>query len=363
MKLTAAQIAEVRKKARSTQTGSMLVAATVEAESAEHELTELSLYIENESSLYPLKLQILKGLKKKMDKNLYDAAQAKRLWKFWVDQGARKYVQEFATKGEENMIFNEETKRKLVDQLETKYADEIKSGEHNHVEAAIKTLHLALASVDEEATQAELAVVFPDDVEEIKTSWDEESDGTATFDADGASWRVAESDDAAEAIALTRVQEDLEEEPEIFNKDFMRNYITITETDRGVLANEESDNYVENMEDGELIKEAQLEDEFVAAEEAEDSKLQDDLIQQAKESIQEKKYDEIYKELADPLQYFVHDHGLYSEEDLMKADFISIDKAAAAEDCITTDGWAHFLCTYDGNYKTLPSGAVYWRTD
>ena len=39
---------------------------------------------------------------------------------------------------------------------------------------------------------------------------------------------------------------------------------------------------------------------------------------------------------------------------------IDVDKAA--EEAVSTDGAAHFLCSYDGNYDlTKPSGFVVWR--
>lgn len=56
------------------------------------------------------------------------------------------------------------------------------------------------------------------------------------------------------------------------------------------------------------------------------------LADQAKEKIRDEKYDEIYKELKDPVQYFVHDQGLYSIEDLAKQSFIRVDYESLASD-------------------------------
>ena len=362
MKPTAAQIAKVREKVRSTQIGNMLTAAVAEAAVDEHALTELGLYIENEASLYPLKLQILKGLKRKMDKNLYDAEQAKRLWKFWIDQGAKKYAQEFSNQGDERTIFSEETKRKLLDKMEVQYADEIKNGEHDHVKSALKELNLTVAAVDE-GTQAELAAMFPDSADEIMTSWKLDANGTARFDADGGEWEVAESEEAAERIALERVRDDLDNEPEIFSKDFMRNYLTITDTDRRIMAADESDARVADMDDDEVIQRAELEDAFLEADESGDVARQEEILHKARAKVQEDIYDEIYEGLADPVHYFVAEQGIFTEEELMKQNFITIDREAAAKDAVAMDGWEHFLAGWDGNYQTLPSGAVYWRVN
>jgi hypothetical protein len=52
---------------------------------------------------------------------------------------------------------------------------------------------------------------------------------------------------------------------------------------------------------------------------------------------------------ADPVGFFVDDHGMYSLEDFFQANFVHIDIEAAAKDAVDTDGVAHFLNRYDGN--------------
>ena len=72
-------------------------------------------------------------------------------------------------------------------------------------------------------------------------------------------------------------------------------------------------------------------------------------------------YEKVKEELKDPIQYFVEDHGMYSVADLMKAPFILIDVAEAADDAVASDGWAHFVSLYDGNYEETANGVVYFR--
>ena len=80
-------------------------------------------------------------------------------------------------------------------------------------------------------------------------------------------------------------------------------FIFITDTDRRIIAGEEADLHVEDMEEGD-----------------------------EKEEARDEKYEEVYKALEDPVGYFVDDTGMYSIEDLMKANFISVDYDAYARD-------------------------------
>ena len=147
-------------------------------------------------------------------------------------------------------------------------------------------------------------------------------------------WIVFENSDDAKDAAKAKVKEDLENEPGIFIQNWLQNFITISDTDRRIIAGEEADNLVEDMEDNE-----------------------------AKEKAREKEYERIKEDLKDPIQYFVDDHGMYSREDLLKQSFIRIDIEKASEDAIRTDGVAHFLDVYDSSEVELPSGAVAYGTN
>ena len=118
----------------------------------------------------------------------------------------------------------------------------------------------------------------------------------------------------------------LEDEPELFNQDFIKEHLFMTDTDRRIVAGEEADNAYDGQEE---------DDDY------------DDLV--------EAKYDEVYEALADPIKYFVDDSGMYTVEELIKASFISIDEEAAAKAAVSVDGAGHFLNTYDGEEWELPS--------
>jgi len=208
---------------------------------------------------------------------------------------------------------------------------------------------------------------------------------------DGREFQIYDSVEDAEREAEDRVREDLEDSPENFTQSWLENYMTIYDTDRRMLAGEESDNLVDEVYDeSEILEKAEVEDEYeeiqekinekedkvsdmeekgqddVLIEETEKKKEElenksEELVEKAKEQIREEEYDRIYDELEDPVQYFVEDSGMYSREDLLKANFISIDIEKATEDALSTDGYAHFLNTYDGDATELNSGQVLMR--
>jgi hypothetical protein len=189
---------------------------------------------------------------------------------------------------------------------------------------------------------------------------------------DGSEWEMFESEEDAEDIARQGVENDLDNEPELFNQDWLDNFITMSDTDRRIIADEEATAEIESMSDDEIVEAAGKAEEYAEMQEAlgeTDSKgdandIQieiDTLIDRAKEDLHDEKYDEIYDELKDPIEYFVNDRGIYSREDLLKQSFITIDTEVAAEDAISTDGWQHFLATYDGQSIDLPNGRVMVR--
>lgn len=250
----------------------------------------------------------------------------------------------------------------------------------------------------EELNNEELAKELADSLgniemeEEIKNSltWDkgryQDWGDAGSFEADGKEYNIIEGEDEAERIAIALVKQDLEDEPEIFNKDFLERFIYISDTDRRLISVEDADSiagdlyYDLNKENyGEVFDRLDISDEWDEWEEKlskaeeldsekEDSKeyekVKEELEKYLKEEIEEWKdnyAEELEGRLEDPIQYFVKDEGMYSMEDLMKQSFIQINTDEAAEAAVDEDGWAHFLSLYDGNYETTKSGYVYFR--
>jgi hypothetical protein len=226
-------------------------------------------------------------------------------------------------------------------------------------------------------------------------------------------WVIFEDDESAERAALAYVREMLEEEPELFNQEWLRNYVYISDTDRRILANEEADSFVGDMDVMELLDQLDWKGEIEEVADAVDAAYEsgsrgDDLIEvavdaqkgtsfetnaewvrsemssidfeegvdvteifdvfaklveeDARDQLLESKYDEVYEALDDPLEYLKDYYGDDTSE-IMKLSFISIDFGKAAESAVNEDGVAHFLDGYDNEVVELPSGAEAYGTN
>jgi hypothetical protein len=85
-------------------------------------LRELELTMENESSLYRQKQDIVENLRKKVVKGVYDRKQAPKLWMYWVEKGARLYGKEHGS-GEASglKMFSPATRRALAEKFARDY--------------------------------------------------------------------------------------------------------------------------------------------------------------------------------------------------------------------------------------------------
>ena len=221
----------------------------------------------------------------------------------------------------------------------------------------------------------------------------------------GAEYMVFDDWDKAKSIAID-IAEELIRDGGIHN-----NYITMTNSDRRTIAGEEANNWYDEMDDDDIIREGDIEDEIEALNRLEEEaneigsqiddvyikiehattqrsktiynnkllllyeklkpygypgnldfdKKRDDLIEKTMEQLKDEKSDEIYIELNDPIQYFVKDHGMYSLEDLKKANFIYIDYEQAAKDDVNYEGVGRYLSNYDGEENTVDiDGQTYY---
>jgi hypothetical protein len=272
---------------------------------------------------------------------------------------------------------------------------------------------------DEDAVLAEVAAALDEDPEDLKI---EEDRGLTSFGEGvayrisgrgrgskhgGREWIVVESDDAAHELAKASVTQDLEHEPEIFNKDFLESHINkdllrrdlasdvrdMAEEDLRDSAERDPERFWDDAErygmerqyvikwdspdgDGELPEKftdsdaaedagAEWQKEALAAANPDDGYKENDFsysVEDAEpddvdiENLAEKIAEE---RLEDPIAYL---EDIYGDEAAAKAiEIAGIDIDAAAEEAVDTDGWQHFLSRYDGNSYETKSGFVYWR--
>ena len=180
---------------------------------------------------------------------------------------------------------------------------------------------------------------------EIYNTFEYNENNIHKFEHAGIGYVAIESGDEAERIAIEQVKEDLEEDPGMFTQTWLENFLYISDTDKSLLCNDEEDYFRE------MVTEDTNSEDYENEEEMNDSI----------KKIVETKIEEYRKELDYPIEYFVNEMGLYSVENLMKQTWININIDEAAKDAIRTDGWAHFLSRYDGNYEITTNGIVYFR--
>jgi antirestriction protein len=103
-------------------------------------------------------------------------------------------------------------------------------------------------------------------------------------------------------------------------------YLTISETDRRLLAQEMADSYVDDIRDEDggnrLISEAGMDvDEYEGA----DEDTQEEMLNNAREIVYDEYYDTWYDGLNDPYYFLVEEQGMYSAEDFANANFVQVD--------------------------------------
>ena len=175
-------------------------------------------------------------------------------------------------------------------------------------------------------------------------------------------WIVMRNDDEFNAAAVEGVRNDLQESPEIFEPNFLRSHIDMDRLKRDLSSDLSDSNtdYVNDLEPERFWREASdrgldIPDDVQAALDA-----GDDPREPTGAEEEEFEEDMTKEQLKDPIGYL---EEIYSKEEAQAkaAEIGGIDLDAAAEEAVRTDGAAHFMCSYDGNYETSPSGFIYWR--
>lgn len=225
---------------------------------------------------------------------------------------------------------------------------------------------------NEEAVKSDLIATFGEDyAEEIEDSlrldegrysdWGEA--GSVTVD--GIEYNIIKDEDEAERIATEHVTQDLEQEPSIFNQEWLSSHIDIQQAQHVFIDiyNEWNSSYAEDIKTESSkrytnrLAEEMVDMGIITEEEGENEEFDlDNKIDDFVEVMTESQIDE-------------GDGGLehyrlnFGDEEANKVitEHQLIDINAAAEDAIDVDGWPHFISLYDGNYETTKNGIVYFR--
>jgi len=151
----------------------------------------------------------------------------------------------------------------------------------------------------------------------------------AEVETNEGTYMVFNSDEDAEHFATQRVLDDLKNEPELFNQDWLAGHVDEEAAKNDIALGIEND--------------SGFYDQFVEEEQPKTDEDYDKFADWAKE-----KADQIV------------DNDEYSEYGFDKLSYI--DEEAAAKDAIATDGVAHFLSTYDGE-ENESDGKILYRTE
>ena len=180
-------------------------------------------------------------------------------------------------------------------------------------------------------------------------------------------YTVYADEEAAGAEARQHVQNDLNDEPGIFNTDFLIRFTNLDRLRDQLKSDEEESsrshydfqwNSYDKKRD-ELIENGYLEkDNFY---DGDDNELEIDggLERQIDSAYEEFIEKTVEQRLENPIEYL---EEIYGHEDAIKQalEWGGIDTEAAAHAAVSEDGWQFYLARY-GNSYDLPSGAVYVR--
>ena len=188
-----------------------------------------------------------------------------------------------------------------------------------------------------------------------------------TIAAGAQKWLLFKDFDTANNYAKKIVRQDLEQEPEIFSADWIRQFI-----DTEALAQAIGDPYEDHGQEerdldyedklNRMVEENEIEsDDPVFFKEDGEPRRANNAREEQLDSILEKWIEETKPEF-DPWEYL---EDCYGKDDVVKQalELVKIDTEKAAESTVNEDGWEHFVARYDNNSVELKNGALAARLD
>lgn len=176
------------------------------------------------------------------------------------------------------------------------------------------------------------------DVGEAEVSYELDGGGLA-IEIDGEEWAVYPDMAAAESVAIARVKDDIEDDPSMFNQDFVRQYVSWSDTDVRVMANDLADGDLEGAVDN--------------------GDVDEDDAEAVNEFLEERNAEHAKALAEDPREYLVDELGFGDDDWFFKTWPNSIDAEKAANAAVDIDGAAHFLSPYDGEQEEAGNSIWY----
>ncbi len=192
-----------------------------------------------------------------------------------------------------------------------------------------------------------------EDHEAIKNSFETEDSGDqGTFKTDEGEYRWFKDYDTAERIAVNRVREDLDDQPEMFNQDWLMNHIN-------------EDRYWDDVEsdiNNWVYESPESYTGFIDNEAPEMDEDDDESYEGYSEDQVERMFQGYFADLKQQgVLEWLKELG-YDGEELSKQITPYLDTNEAAQDAVDMDGVGHFLAYYDGDlYEPQGHDVVYVR--
>lgn len=183
----------------------------------------------------------------------------------------------------------------------------------------------------------------------------DDDDASFRLETGSYNYTVYKDQDVAEAAAVKQVAQDLESDPDLFNRDWIEGHIDLEvlkeyfkpEEDEPEHESWDEDQWIEELVSGGYLSER--------------PRYSGKAIEAAKKGWLEDHPPQDQGDF-DVMEYLHDIYGVDKAlEVALKACPRALNTAAAAQDAVDTDGIAHFLSTYDHNQIDLPSGAVAFR--
>jgi len=195
----------------------------------------------------------------------------------------------------------------------------------------------------------------------------------------GAEFLLIVDDETAFNVAVEEVENMIADEgAHLFNQSFLINFLEVAPADARMIGVDEADAYVGDLDEYDLIEEAEryarehagaevdrlerLLGEYEDAEKADDYDTMEKLEDFIRDLFMSLYADEVERKVAeDPVGYFVEELGAYTIDELVEQPFIRVDEYSLARAAVRTDGEAHFLARYDGYGRDLDGGSMAYR--